>query len=110
MKNNVVDFLQAIGISWSSAISGVVGGAVLSIYRKDNFWNSVRNIFTGGVVSGYFTPVLQNYYSVNPQFIGFISFVCGIVGMVVIDCIYKYISSNTKKWKEAFKIIFSDKT
>ena len=75
------------------------------MYEKSKFWTAFRQIIIGGVVSGYFTPVIVKYTGMDLSFVGFTSFVIGMLGMVVIDSIYKYVVKTIKKWKEAIIII-----
>jgi len=105
MKQSFLDFLNDIGLVWKYALNGLVGGLVWSMYEKSKFWTAVRQIFIGGVVSGYSTPLIVNYTAMDLSFVGFTSFVVGMLGMVIIDSIYKYAVKTIKKWKEAIIII-----
>ena len=104
MKNDFINFLNQLGVEWKFVINGLIGGAVWSLYKKADFWSSVRQIVIGGVVSGYTTPFILEHTS--PGSAGFISFTLGIIGMVLIDMIYKWgvdklkiLFSNDKKQK-----------
>lgn len=88
MKNDFVAFLSQLGVEWKYVINGLVGGAVWSLYKKADFWSSVRQIVIGGIVSGYTTPFILE--KTSPNSAGFISFTLGIIGMVLIDLIYKW--------------------
>lgn len=105
MKQSFLEFLNDIGLIWKYALNGLVGGLIWSIYEKSKFWIAVRQIFIGGVVSGYSTPLIVTYTGVDLSFVGFTSFVVGMLGMVIIDSIYKYAVKTIKKWKEAIIII-----
>lgn len=105
MKHSFLEFLNDIGLVWKYALNGLVGGLIWSMYEKSKFWTAVRQIFIGGVVSGYSTPLIVNYTGMDLSFVGFTSFVVGMLGMVIIDSIYKYAVKTIKKWKEAIIII-----
>lgn len=105
MKQSFLDFLNEIGFVWKYALNGLVGGLIWSMYVKSKFWTAVRQIFIGGVVSGYSTPLIVQYTGMDLSFVGFTSFVVGMLGMVVIDTIYKQVVKIIKKWKEAIIII-----
>ncbi len=101
MKTDLVMFLESIGIAWKFMISGFIGGTVWSIYKKSKFWEAVRQVTIGGIVSGYFTPVIVSKFSMDMSVVGFSAFIIGMTGMVIVDSIYKYISSLIKKWRQA---------
>lgn len=114
MKNEFVNFLSAVaqflenlGIFWKYVINGLIGATIWSIYKKDKFLTAIRQILIGGIVSGYFTPVIVAKTNLSMSYVGFTSFVTGMLGMVIIDSLYKYAVSNFTKWKQAVKIIFS---
>ena len=58
MKDNFFDLLNELGIVWKYALNGLIGGFIWSMYKKSKFWIGVRQVVIGGVVSGYFTPVI----------------------------------------------------
>ena len=101
MKDDFIRILGELGIAAKFFINGLIGGFVFSLYRKSKFWESVRQIVIGGVVAGYFTPVIQARTSMDMNYVGFTSFVVGMTGMVIIDSIYKYIVVRTKDWRIA---------
>lgn len=107
MKNELIQFLELLGIGWKYLINGLVGGVVWSIYKKSKFWEAFRQIIIGGIVSGYFTPVILAKTGMDLAFVGFTSFIVGMMGMIIVDNMYKYVAKQIKKWKEA--IIFINK-
>lgn len=109
MKNELFHFLDDIGLAWKYALNGLIGGLIWSMYKKSKFWTAFRQIFIGGIVSGYFTPVIVQKSSMDMALVGFTSFVIGMLGMVIVDSIYKYVVQLIKKWKEAIIIINSNK-
>jgi hypothetical protein len=86
MKIDVISLLAQLGIAWKYLVNGVIGGAVWAIHSGAKFWDGVRQIIVGGLVAGYFTPVIAE--KLNMTYTGFISFVIGIIGMAVVDTIY----------------------
>lgn len=106
MKFDILHFLDELGLVWKYAINGLIGGLIWSMYKKSNFWESFRQIFIGGVVSGYFTPVIVFKAEMKDMsLIGFTSFVVGMLGMVIVDSIYKYAVRLIKKWREAANLM-----
>ena len=105
MKDELLHFLSELGLVWKYTINGLIGGLIWSMYKKSKFWEAFRQIIIGGVVSGYFTPVIVSKTNTDLSFIGFTSFVIGMLGMVIIDSIYKYVIKLIRKWRDAIIII-----
>jgi uncharacterized membrane protein YeaQ/YmgE (transglycosylase-associated protein family) len=105
MKNDFQHFLDSIGLAWNYAVNGLIGGAIWSLYKKSNFLEALRQIIIGAAVAGYLTPVIVSKASMNVETVGATSFVVGMMGMVIIDSIYKYVAKNIKKYAEAVKIM-----
>lgn len=101
MKNDLIRMLEDFGIVFKYLINGLIGGFIFSLYKKSKFWESVRQIIIGGIIAGYFTPVIISQTQMDMNYVGFTSFVVGMTGMVIIDSIYKYVASRFKKWREA---------
>ena len=94
MKNEIVDFLGQLGLAWQNIINGVIGAAIWTIHRKTKFWAGVRQIFVGGIVAGYCTPFISKEISVRET--GFLSFVLGTIGLVILENIYQWIAKKIK--------------
>jgi LytS/YehU family sensor histidine kinase len=105
MKYDIFAFLDDLGLVWKYAINGFIGGLIWSMYKKSKFWEAFRQIIIGGIVSGYFTPVIVAKTNMDLSFVGFTSFVIGMLGMVIVDSLYKYLVKLIKKWKDAIVII-----
>lgn len=101
MKYEIIRMLEDFGIVFKYLVNGLLGGFIWSLYKKSKLWEAVRQIFIGGIVSGYFTPIIVKHGSLSIESVGFTSFVVGMMGMVIIDTIYKYIHSRLSKWKYA---------
>lgn len=102
MKYDLIRMIEDLGITIKFLINGLIGGLVWSIYKKSKFWEAVRQIFIGGIISGYFTSIIALRGGLTDETVGFTSFVVGMMGMVVVDSFYKYVVSRFPKWKEAF--------
>lgn len=109
MKQDFLHFLESLGLFWKYALNGLVGGFIWSLYKKSKFWEALRQIIIGGIVSGYFTPVIVTKTNMDLSYVGFTSFIIGMLGMVIVDSIYKYAAGVIKKWKDAI-IVINQKT
>jgi hypothetical protein len=98
MKKEFIDFLSFLGITSKYLINGFIGGAIWAIHNRANIWDALRQIVIGGIVAGYCTDIIAT--RVDVHFMGFISFVIGIIGMALIDTLYK---SVLKKIKAMFQ-------
>lgn len=105
--NSVVTFLNSLGIIWKYLVNGFIGATVWAIYKKEKFLAAIRQIIIGSFVAGYFTPIVVDKASVSIDYVGSISFIIGMLGMVLIDSAYRYVIRNYEKWKEILKILFS---
>lgn len=94
MRNDIFNFFDQIGLGWKYLLNGLIGGFVWAIYKKIKFWESIRQMLVGGIVSGFTTPFIAERTSLNSA--GFISFVVGMVGMVIIEVIYKWAVAKLK--------------
>lgn len=101
MKNDFLRMLDELGIAFKYLLNGLIGGFIFSLYKRSKFWKAVRQIIIGGVVAGYFTPVIIKRTEMDMSFVGFTSFVIGMTGMVIIDSAYRMVSSKIKKWRIA---------
>lgn len=101
MKNEFFRMLDELGIAFKYLLNGLIGGFIFSLYKRSKFWEAVRQIVIGGVVAGYFTPVIVQRTDMDMNYVGFTSFVVGMTGMVIIDSIYKYVVVRFKKWRDA---------
>ncbi len=110
MKENFLHLLDDLGLVWKYVINGLVGGLIWSMYKKSKFSEAFRQVIIGGIVSGYFTPVVVIKSNMDMSLVGFTSFIVGMLGMVIIDSAYKYLAGNIKKWRLALRIIFGSKS
>ncbi len=110
MDYGIIKFLDDLGLVWKYALNGLIGAIVWSIYKKSKFTEALRQIVIGAIVSGYFTPVIVSKTGMDLAFIGSTSFIVGMMGIVIIDSIYKYFVDKIKKWKEAMVFINTKST
>jgi len=106
MKNDIFNFLDGLGIVWKYMANGLIGGFIWSLYKKSKFWEALRQIIIGGFISGYFSPVIITKYKMDLSLAGFSSFIVGMLGMVIVDTAYKYITENFQKWILILQIFF----
>ena len=106
---DILKLLDDLGLVWKYALNGLIGGLIWSMYKKSKFWEAFRQIIIGGVVSGYFTPVIVSKTDMGLPFVGFTSFVIGMLGMVIVDTLYKQVVKHIKKWKDAIIIVNQSK-
>lgn len=107
-RNEFIRTLDEFGIVFKYLVNGLIGGIVFSIYKKSKFWEAIRQVFIGGMVSGYFTPVIVKQANLSVETVGFMSFVVGILGMSIIDSFYKQCVIYLKKIKIIKKILLKD--
>jgi len=88
MRNEFISVLDQLGLAWKYLLNGFIGGLVWAIYKKSKFWESIRQVFVGAMASGYTTPFIAKRLSLQDA--GFISFVIGMIGMVIVEIIYKW--------------------
>jgi len=94
MKIDIVSFMDQLGLVWQNLVNGVIGATIWAIHKKTKFWSAIRQIFIGGIVAGYSTPFISKEISVRET--GFLSFVIGTVGMVLVDNLYIWVSKKIK--------------
>lgn len=108
MKTLIYELVDNLGLVAKYVINGIIGGIVWSLYKRSKFVEALRQIIIGGAVSGYFTPVIAKETSLSSEAIGFTSFVVGMIGMVILDSIYKYLVKNYEKWRDAiFEFVYT---
>jgi hypothetical protein len=94
MKGDLFGLLDQLGLAWQNIVNGVIGSTVWALHKKAKFGVAIRQIFIGAMVAGYTTPFVSKEFSIRD--IGFVSFVIGTVGMVLLDTLYVWISKKIK--------------
>jgi len=107
MKFDVVKLLNDLGIGYKYLINGFIGAVVWSIYKKLKFVEAARQIIIGSLVAGYVTPLIAYGEKIAPEYMAALSFVVGMMGMILIDSVYKWLKEKFilfKKLKELTKL------
>lgn len=104
MKAEILKILEEMGIGYKYLINGLIGAFVWSLYKKLKFMEALRQMFIGSIVAGYLTPLIANKENISPELMGSLSFVVGMLGMIIIDTIYKYVAEKIRLFKKAKKV------
>lgn len=105
MNFNFFDFLNDVGIGYKYLINGFIGAVVWSIYKKLKLIEALRQILIGSVVAGYITPLIAYKEAIPIEYMAALSFIIGMMGMIIIDGIYKYIAGKIKTFRKGKEII-----
>jgi uncharacterized membrane protein YeaQ/YmgE (transglycosylase-associated protein family) len=108
MKFDFLKFLEDTGIEYKYLINGFVGALIWSIYKKLRFTEALRQIIIGSAVAGYITPLVAYKEAIPIEYMAALSFVIGMMGMVIIDSIYKYIYNRVKEMRKGKEVIFKE--
>lgn len=99
MKNEFVKFLEDMGIGWKFVINGFIGATVWSLFKKSKFLEALRQILIGSLVAGYLTPLIANREGIPQEFLASLSFIIGMLGMIIIEYPYLYLAGKLKQLK-----------
>lgn len=105
MKFNLLEFIQETGIEYRYVVNGFIGALVWSLYKKLKFTEALRQIIIGSIVAGYITPLIAYREAIPLQYMAALSFIVGMMGMVIIDSIYKYIVGRYKQYKAGRQVL-----
>jgi uncharacterized membrane protein YeaQ/YmgE (transglycosylase-associated protein family) len=105
MKFDIVKILEDLGIGYKYLINGFIGALVWSVYKKLRFVEAVRQILIGSLVAGYITPLVAYKEEIPIEYISALSFVVGMMGMIIIDSIYKYVANKIRQFKKGKEVI-----
>ena len=105
MKFDVLKFLEDIGIGYKYLINGFIGAVIWAAYKKLRFWEAMRQILIGSVMAGYITPLIAYKEDIPLELTAALSFVVGLMGMVIVDSIYKYIITKAKQLKKGKEML-----
>jgi uncharacterized membrane protein YeaQ/YmgE (transglycosylase-associated protein family) len=100
MKDNIFQFLEELGIGYKYLINGFFGALIWSLYKKLSFLEAVRQIIIGSVVAGYITPLIAHHQSLPIEHMAALSFVVGMMGMIIIEATYQYVKSFIVRYKK----------
>jgi ABC-type xylose transport system permease subunit len=97
---NFFDLLNEMGIGWRYLLNGLIGAVVWSIYKKLRLIEALRQILIGSIVAGYITPLIAYKEAIPIEYMAALSFIIGMMGMIIIDGIYKYIAGKIKTFRK----------
>lgn len=105
MNFNFFDFLNEVGIGYKYLINGFIGAIVWSIYKKLRLIEALRQILIGSIVAGYITPLIAYKEAIPIEYMAALSFIIGMMGMIIIDGIYKFIANKIKTFRKGKETI-----
>lgn len=105
MNFNFFDFLNEVGIGYKYLINGFIGAVIWSVYKKLRLIEALRQILIGSIVAGYITPLVAYKEAIPIEYMAALSFIIGMMGMIIIDGIYKFIASKIKTFRKGKEII-----
>lgn len=105
MNFNFFDFLNEVGIGYKYLINGFIGAVIWSVYKKLKLIEALRQILIGSVVAGYITPLIAYKEAIPIEYMAALSFIIGMMGMIIIDGIYKFIANKIKTFRKGKEII-----
>jgi hypothetical protein len=107
MRFDLLKFLDDIGIGHKYLLNGFIGAFVWSIYKKLRLLEAVRQILIGSIVAGYVTPLVAYKEQIPIEYMAALSFIIGMMGMIIIDSAYKYIANKIKQFKKGKEVLDS---
>lgn len=105
MNFNFFDFLNEVGIGYKYLINGFIGAVIWSVYKKLRLIEALRQILIGSIVAGYITPLIAYKEAIPIEYMAALSFIIGMMGMIIIDGIYKFIANKIKTFRKGKEII-----
>lgn len=107
MKVEIIKLIESLGIGYKYLVNGFLGAVVWSIYKKLRFIEALRQMIVGSLVAGYITPLVAYGEHIGAQYMAALSFVVGMMGMILVDTVYKYLRDKLmifKKLKQILKL------
>jgi uncharacterized membrane protein YeaQ/YmgE (transglycosylase-associated protein family) len=109
MKFDILKFFEESGLEYRYVINGFIGAFVWSVYKKLKFSEALRQVVIGSLVAGYITPLIAYKESIPIEYMAALSFIVGMMGMVIIDSIYKFIVNKVKQIRKGKEAIDKEK-
>jgi uncharacterized membrane protein YeaQ/YmgE (transglycosylase-associated protein family) len=109
MKFDFLKFVSDLGISYKYLVNGFIGAFVWSIYKKMRLLAAIRQILIGSLVAGYVTPLIAFGERIGPQYMSALSFVVGMLGMILVDSVYKYLRDKVKIFNKLKDLVALEK-
>jgi hypothetical protein len=100
-KLYIVEFLKAFGISAEIFVAGI-SGAIVFLTRSKDMSNTQRFLTTlsGGLSANYLTPIVANWFNLDPSVLYGIAFLLGYSGMKSVELILSIFQNKVKKVME----------
>lgn len=105
---DILQFLEDLGIEYKYLLNGFIGAVVWSLYKKLRFMEALRQVIIGSIVAGYITPLIAYKESIPIEYMAALSFVVGMMGMVIIDSVYKYIVNKIRQLRKGKEVIYQE--
>jgi hypothetical protein len=103
--NNFFEVLSDMGIGYRYLINGFVGAMVWSLYKKLRLIEALRQILIGSIVAGYITPLVAYKEAIPIEYMAALSFIIGMMGMIILDGVYKYIVGRIRTFRKGKELI-----
>lgn len=107
--DQLLKFLDSLGIGYKYLINGFIGAFVWSMYKKLKFWEALRQIIIGSLVAGYVTPLIAYGEKIAPEYMAALSFIVGMMGMILIDSVYKWLKDKFVLFKRLRSLVDEEK-
>lgn len=105
VEMNFFDFLNEVGIGYKYLLNGFIGAVVWSIYKKLKLIEALRQILIGSIVAGYITPLIAYKEAIPIEYMAALSFIIGMMGMIIIDGVYKYIVNKVRTFRKGKEVV-----
>lgn len=105
LKMDLFNILDSLGIGYKYLVNGFIGALVWSLYKKTKLVEALRQILIGSIVAGYLTPLIAFGEHIPQEYLSALSFVVGMVGMIILDGIYKFVVNKIRAFKKGEAII-----
>lgn len=94
-KSFIIDYLKVYGISTEIFIAGM-SGAVVFLTSSKQMTNTQRFLTTlsGGLSANYLTPIVANWFHLDPSVLYGIAFLLGYSGMKSVEMILRLFQSR----------------
>lgn len=95
---DIIYFLKNIGIESQTFIAGM-SGAVVFLTKSKNMTRTQQflTVLSGGLSANYLTPVVANWFNLNPSVLYGIAFLLGYSGMKSVELLINIFYKKIKK-------------
>lgn len=94
----LIEILKYIGIESQTFIAGM-SGAVVFLTKSKNMTRTQQflTVLSGGLSANYLTPVVANWFNLNPSVLYGIAFLLGYSGMKSVELLISVFYKKIKK-------------